>query len=909
MHARKAFLWAMFLALWVAGILGAGQPGCADTGDPDWLFVSPQERQLVEKAQRLSYLSELDEASSVAQEAVSVFPNGTESQLCRIKLAEKMHQLDKVIPFYREWATLETTNPVAQFCLGLCYYLIQNSTAAADQLKLALALRPDYVRAQYYLIEVDVSPRDSSERRRQRREKTTRIRERIQRLRNHHPDYAPALMLELRFLRDYLGYDRGAMPYGQLRQVVRQMREFPVPLPEAFTLQDAFRENDPWRDPLNSVPLYDRALKIAPWRADLAISRADHLLSGGETTQALNALLALVRTAPRNYEARLKAAAILADLHRYDEALSILRDGIGRVKYAELYEAMALSLAVSYLYRSQQFDETTSLCRQIIHDHPEWGASARTALARLAMRMPHDRIRVLDNVPYLVQKHKFCGPASVSMLLGYWGVRKTQDDIGHVIYTGITGEPPEAIVEYVRELGFRSATFEGGVPVWKRLIDAGIPVLWMQLDEPMPGQGHYVVITGYDDIAKEIIVHNPWYATETRVSYALLDDYWPLPTLHSSIAVVPSSDARVSLLDGLHPTLRLRVVDMILYALTGSNLHPSLFSGLLINMLLAAVSIALLVLLMRALTCPPRGYWGLFALAIVAALVLNLAIAFGKVGVAVSLQIASAMALPVLYVLLAIGIAKRRLLHDWFPPRCVLALVVTVLGVFWSLAVVDDELWRYRVPWTIAVAGLLYILFTYWRVVLIVRSARLAPVIDPAVILDKVRDSYSGSMALIEHSLASGDHTRAAQLLQELRSRNAHWPRAYRDTLDLLAATASLPDVSSPASQSDANTAAPSAAHAAVATLDALSARWNPRSAIGLASRVLLALASRSHPEPAQSDRDQQLLASARDAVQLLIRRGRWPHLPATPRFAFGGRPHWVLTLARRMMDGNASTS
>jgi len=93
---------------------------------------------------------------------------------------------------------------------------------------------------------------------------------------------------------------------------------------------------------------------------------------------------------------------------------------------------------------------------------------------------------------------------------------------------GGTWVSPHELAAYTRSLGLEALVREGGrIGLIKRFLDRGIPAmleLWYYPDEH--GGGHYRMIVGYDEAAREQIAYDVELGRDYRVSYAQQDQEW-----------------------------------------------------------------------------------------------------------------------------------------------------------------------------------------------------------------------------------------------------------------------------------------------------------------------------------------------------------------------------------------------
>jgi hypothetical protein len=136
----------------------------------------------------------------------------------------------------------------------------------------------------------------------------------------------------------------------------------------------------------------------------------------------------------------------------------------------------------------------------------------------------------LDGIRHTWQDYNNCGPATLSMLLSYYGRSETQHDVQAAVRPNrwdMNASPGE-LAEYARSLGLEALVRQGGqIDRVKRFLDRGIPVmleLWYYPDEH--GGGHYRMIVGYDEEVEELIAYDVQLGPDYRISYGQQDREW-----------------------------------------------------------------------------------------------------------------------------------------------------------------------------------------------------------------------------------------------------------------------------------------------------------------------------------------------------------------------------------------------
>lgn len=164
-------------------------------------------------------------------------------------------------------------------------------------------------------------------------------------------------------------------------------------------------------------------------------------------------------------------------------------------------------------------------------------------------------------VQFIRQQKNWCGVASLTMVLNYWGDGVTQDTVGLAISPQHVTIPGSRLVEYAKGRGFDVTTYSGlsSIDVLRKWVSKDHPVIVFQY-VGLPGyqsEGHFRVVIGYDDNNSTIYVVDPafGYIQFTyekfigiwRTSYSWGDwkgDGWAMvaiPRMVFSIEVSPSA--------------------------------------------------------------------------------------------------------------------------------------------------------------------------------------------------------------------------------------------------------------------------------------------------------------------------------------------------------------------------------
>lgn len=148
--------------------------------------------------------------------------------------------------------------------------------------------------------------------------------------------------------------------------------------------------------------------------------------------------------------------------------------------------------------------------------------------------------RRLTGLAHYWQTWNNCGPATLAMHLSYFGIIIGQDKVGTALrpFKDDKNVNPEELAAYARTQGVQAAArVNGDADVLRQLLGAGVPVLietWYE-PEPNDGMGHYRLIVGYDDAAREWIAYDAYDSRGLvkgqpyegiRLPYAEVDALW-----------------------------------------------------------------------------------------------------------------------------------------------------------------------------------------------------------------------------------------------------------------------------------------------------------------------------------------------------------------------------------------------
>ncbi len=129
-------------------------------------------------------------------------------------------------------------------------------------------------------------------------------------------------------------------------------------------------------------------------------------------------------------------------------------------------------------------------------------------------------------VPYYKQKTNYtCGPSSIKMVLGFFGIRESERKLAREARTDKkSGTDHHSLIELSRKKGFYCYIQEkSSIHIIKHFISQELPVI-INYVEPSSNDGHYAVVVGYRKGG--IIMNDPINGKNFYLNYKELYGRW-----------------------------------------------------------------------------------------------------------------------------------------------------------------------------------------------------------------------------------------------------------------------------------------------------------------------------------------------------------------------------------------------
>lgn len=139
----------------------------------------------------------------------------------------------------------------------------------------------------------------------------------------------------------------------------------------------------------------------------------------------------------------------------------------------------------------------------------------------------NDNAVIIENVPFVKQKDKFCGPASMASVMQFYGEDIDQDEIAEVIYIPqLNGALISDMENYAKDSGYKVESSNGNIEMLKSNLDENKPViLLVDRGKWKVSVPHYYVAYGYNDERRIIILHTG-DKSDQEISFDKVDEEW-----------------------------------------------------------------------------------------------------------------------------------------------------------------------------------------------------------------------------------------------------------------------------------------------------------------------------------------------------------------------------------------------
>jgi len=137
---------------------------------------------------------------------------------------------------------------------------------------------------------------------------------------------------------------------------------------------------------------------------------------------------------------------------------------------------------------------------------------------------------LIKDFPYEKQKNRYyCGPAVLKMILQYYGIVESQDEIAKEVYDPSSKVTYNSeLLYYVNKKGLKGYSFEGNLNLLKHIISKNIPIIVLQKPIELIYKAHYRIVIGYDAEKKYIIFQDPLLGSNYYATEEYFDKVWQL---------------------------------------------------------------------------------------------------------------------------------------------------------------------------------------------------------------------------------------------------------------------------------------------------------------------------------------------------------------------------------------------
>lgn len=154
----------------------------------------------------------------------------------------------------------------------------------------------------------------------------------------------------------------------------------------------------------------------------------------------------------------------------------------------------------------------------------------------------------------------WCGPASLIMVLNFWGTELSQEEVADEIYDPTTNLTDISDMQsYPQRYGFETEVLDGSIIILKEWISRGCPLIVLQRNSLINEHGHFRAIIGYDDNEGQIMTFDPIYGKNYNITYADFIELWKpasdFTVENWTLVIVPQDSYLVGLMENYQLSL------------------------------------------------------------------------------------------------------------------------------------------------------------------------------------------------------------------------------------------------------------------------------------------------------------------------------------------------------------------
>ena len=175
-----------------------------------------------------------------------------------------------------------------------------------------------------------------------------------------------------------------------------------------------------------------------------------------------------------------------------------------------------------------------------------------SSVSRIKIKKPGN-YALLENPKHVYQTFNNCGPATLSMMLSWYGETVSQKDLGdkmrpHQVASGDNDDKTIFTYEFVdwaKKYGFGSiGRVNGDISMLKTFTANGFPVVVKTWLHPNEDIGHFRIVRGFDEEKKVIIQDDSYEGPNKKYSYYDFLSMWQ-PFNYSYMIVYPKKDTEL----------------------------------------------------------------------------------------------------------------------------------------------------------------------------------------------------------------------------------------------------------------------------------------------------------------------------------------------------------------------------
>ena len=170
---------------------------------------------------------------------------------------------------------------------------------------------------------------------------------------------------------------------------------------------------------------------------------------------------------------------------------------------------------------------------QLYDDNSFYSTDGATGSACKFVEMQELPSNSFLNVEYIQQKPNYCGPASLSMVLSYYGMNISQEMIAINVAVDNNGSSISDLRKEALNYGFQSSIVSCSLENLLEIVSKGYPTI-VRISNSNYDGAHFVVVNGYNKTNNTIFIKDPANMYNDSIDFETFKTRWNINFLSNN---------------------------------------------------------------------------------------------------------------------------------------------------------------------------------------------------------------------------------------------------------------------------------------------------------------------------------------------------------------------------------------